>query len=135
VVPKLGLSFSTVKQLNDIIDGLPGRPPFLSKVYEIGGEALEFYYRDIVPCLRALYGDPEFKDDLIFAPERHFMTEERTCRVYNEMHTGDWWWSVQVRNRKPSRKQVSNVCPRIPLSHEDQARPSYPLFSPLTKPS
>jgi hypothetical protein len=32
----------------------------------------------------------------VFAPERHYTNEERTCRIYNEMHTGDWWWTVQV---------------------------------------
>jgi hypothetical protein len=41
--------------------------------------------------------DPQFADDLVFAPEQHYTSEERTCRVYNEIHTGDWWWTVQVR--------------------------------------
>jgi hypothetical protein len=91
VVPKLGLSFGTVKELNDMLDDLPGRPPFWSKVYDIGGEEPEFYYQEIVPCLRALYSDPEFKDHLIFAPEQHYTTDKRTCCIYNEMHTGDWW--------------------------------------------
>jgi len=135
VVLKLGLSFRTVKQLNEIIDSLPGRPSFQSKVYEIGGKEPTFYYWDIVPCLQALYSDPAFKDDLIFAPERHYTTEERTCRIYNEMHTGDWWWSVQVCSRKPSWNWVSNMCPRPLLSHKDQARPSYPSFCPPTKPN
>jgi hypothetical protein len=34
--------------------------------------------------------------DLVFAPERHYTDPERTCCIYNEMHTGDWWWAVQV---------------------------------------
>ena len=69
----------------------------------MGGENLTFYHREIVPCLRALYGDPEFRHDLIFSPERHFTNEERTHRIYNEMHTGDWWWSVQVRYQRHRR--------------------------------
>lgn len=48
-------------------------------------------------CIQALYGDPRFADHLVFAPERHYTNHERSCRIYNEMHTGDWWWSVQVR--------------------------------------
>ena len=63
---------------------------------EMGGERLNFYCREILPCVKALFGDPELKHDLIFAPEQHFTNNERTCRIYNEMHTGDWWWSVQV---------------------------------------
>ena len=63
---------------------------------EMGGERLNFYCCEILPCVKALFGDPELKHDLIFAPEQHFTNNERTCHIYNEMHTGDWWWSVQV---------------------------------------
>ena len=99
VVDKLGLSYRTAKQLNEIIDEkLPGRPPFQCREFIIGDEHLEFYCRDIVECIRSLYGDPKFGQDLTFAPERHYTNPERTCRIYNEMHTGDWWWTVQVCN-------------------------------------
>ena len=99
VVDKLGLSYRTAKQLNSIIDNkLPGRPPFKCKEFKIGNETLEFYYRDVVECIRSLYGDPQFVQDLIFAPEQHYTNPECTCRIYNEMHTGDWWWTVQVCN-------------------------------------
>jgi hypothetical protein len=47
-------------------------------------------------CIWALYGDPEFACELVFAPEHHYLDPEQTCRIYNEMHTGDWWWAVQV---------------------------------------
>jgi len=89
-----------MKELNNIIDNkLPGRrPPFRCKVLMIGNERLEFYCRDIIECIRSLYGDPEFVQDLVFAPERHYTSAERTSRIYNEMHTGDWWWTVQVRD-------------------------------------
>jgi len=99
VVDKLGLSYRTTKQLNDIIDNkLPGRPPFQCKEFSIGGEQLEFYYRDILECIRSLYGDPEFAQDLVFSPERHYTSAQRTHQIYNEMYTGTWWWTVQVRN-------------------------------------
>jgi len=98
VVEKLGLSYKTANELNEIIDKeLPGRPAFRCRELVIGGEQLEFHYREAIPCIRALYGDPEFADHLVFAPERHYTDREKTCRVYSEMHTGDWWWSVQVR--------------------------------------
>lgn len=97
VVEGLGLSYKTVQELNKKIDKLPGRAPFVSKDMAIGGEVFTFYYWEIIPCLRALFGDPEFQHDLIFAPERHFTNEDRTHRIYSDMHTGDWWWSVQVR--------------------------------------
>jgi len=99
VVDKLGLSYRTAKQLNEIIDNkLPGRPPFQCKEFVIGDEHLEFYCRDIVECIRSLYGDPKFGQDLTFAPEQHYTNPECTYCIYNEMHTGDWWWTVQVCN-------------------------------------
>ena len=99
VVDKLGLSYHTAKELNDIIDNnLPGHPPFRCKELVIGDERLEFYCHDIIECIRSLYGDPGFVQDLVFAPEQHYTSAECTCCIYNEMHTGDWWWMVQVYN-------------------------------------
>jgi hypothetical protein len=97
-VDALGLSFRTVKELNNIVDTeLPGRPSFQRKEFKVGDEEHEFYCRDVMQCIQALYGDPRFADHLVFVPERHYTNHERSCRVYNEMHTGDWWWTVQVR--------------------------------------
>ncbi|KAN0134109.1 hypothetical protein V8E53_008046 [Lactarius tabidus] len=49
----------------------------------------------IPECIQAIYGDPEFTEHLILAPEHHYTDHECKCRVYSEMHTGDWWWAVQ----------------------------------------
>lgn len=96
-VEALGLSFHTMKELNKKIDDqLPGCPTFQCKEVSFGGETLEFYYRDVMKCIQAIYGDPQFADDLVFAPERHYTSQERACRIYNDLHTGDWWWKVQV---------------------------------------
>ena len=96
VVNKLGLSYNTAKELDHMIDTLPGQPPFKSQNFTIGGELLTFYFRDVMQCIRALYGDPEFAHELVFVPERHYADPERTCCIYSEIHTGDWWWAVQV---------------------------------------
>jgi hypothetical protein len=92
VVEALGLSFHTVKGLNEKInDELPACPPFHCKEVTFGEECLEFYYRDIMKCIRAIYGNPQFAHHLVFAPEQHYTSQERTCRIYNELYTGDWW--------------------------------------------
>ena len=93
------MSNSSTKELNHIVDNmLPGHPVFKCRELVIGGETLELYFRNILSCIRTIYGDPELAQDLVVAPERHFTNIEQTDRVYSEMHTGDWWWSVQVRN-------------------------------------
>jgi hypothetical protein len=97
VVDRLGLSYSTSRELNKIIDmKLTPLPLFQCQPLTVGGECLEFHYRNIIECIQALFGNPEFVHDLVFAPERHYTDATQACRVYNEMHTGDWWWSVQV---------------------------------------
>ena len=48
-------------------------------------------------CLKELMGNPMFKNSLEYAPQKHFMDEEGTNRVYDEMWTGDWWWDTQVK--------------------------------------
>jgi hypothetical protein len=77
---------------------LPGRPQFERTEVIIGDETLEFYSRDVLSCIRGLFGDPSFMHDLVFCPERVYTNPERTERIYNEIHTGDWWWAVQVCN-------------------------------------
>ena len=97
LVDALGLLYRTVDQLNAIIDkGLPGCPNFGHSELVIGNERLEFYSRDVIQCIRSLYGDPSFAQELTFVLERHYTSRERMCQVYNEMYMGDWWWSVQV---------------------------------------
>jgi hypothetical protein len=97
IIDALGLSYCSIKEMNLIIGTkVSGRPTFQCKELSIGHEHLEFHYRDIIECIRSLYGDPEFAQDLAFALEQHYTDPKHTCCIYNEMYTGDWWWSVQV---------------------------------------
>ena len=48
-------------------------------------------------CIASLIGDPTFAEHLIFSPERHYVDQDMTIRLYHDMHTGKWWWETQVR--------------------------------------
>jgi hypothetical protein len=87
-----------MNELNKIIDEkLPNyRPRFKCQEIVMQGQAFEVYFRDIIPCLKALFGDPEFASHLHTAPERHFLDEGFEVRIYHELNTGNWWWSIQV---------------------------------------
>lgn len=56
----------------------------------------DVFFRDVVKCVEALFGDSEFARYLVFVPEKHYGDEEKTDRLYHDMHTGDWWWDTQV---------------------------------------
>ena len=97
VSEKLGLSFQNSRELNQMIDErLPGRPKFEQHDIVIEGETFEVYFRNIMDCIASLYGNPKFAPHLIFAPERHYSDEDKTCRIYHDMYTGRWWWETQV---------------------------------------
>ena len=84
--------------MNNIIDTkLPGRPQFKRHEIVQSGEVLEYYSRNIIECIRALWGDPDFADDLIVEPERLYADEDMEIRIYHEMNTGKWWWETQVK--------------------------------------
>lgn len=62
----------------------------------MGDEAYDVYFRDLIECLKALFSDPEFARYLVFLPERHYADPDKTMRLFYDMHTGKWWWEVQV---------------------------------------
>ena len=69
----LGLSFQSVTQLNMLIDQLPGHPSFKHEAVSIYGQEFSLYFRDIISCIQELFGSPEFANDLVFAPEKHYI--------------------------------------------------------------
>jgi hypothetical protein len=69
IVDMLNLSYCTVKQLNNIINNLPRHSCFQCKDLSVGQKHLEFYCRDILECVRSLYSNPQFTQDLAFALE------------------------------------------------------------------
>ena len=55
------------------------------------------YARNIISCIKVLYGDGAFVPHLIFRPECHYeKVGAHRCRIYHDMHTSNWWWEIQV---------------------------------------
>ena len=98
VVEKLGLSYKNARELNKIIDPeLPSRPRFYRHNIKIGNETVIMYSRNLMQCIETLYGNPEFATHLIHKPERHYCRSgNERKRVFHDMHTGSWWWEMQV---------------------------------------
>ncbi|KAH8984959.1 hypothetical protein EDB86DRAFT_3066087 [Lactarius hatsudake] len=97
----------------------------------IGGESYDFHFREVIPCIRALFGDPRYSGQLVFAPERHYRDVGHTTQVFSEMYTGKWWWSVQqsLELRKPG----ATVLPLVISSDKTQLthfrlKSAYPVY-------
>ena len=56
----------------------------------------QIYYRNPVDVIKALWSNPIYTDEMVFAPQKILTSSEKTSRVYNQMWTGDWWWKIQV---------------------------------------
>lgn len=72
------------------------RPSFGRTQVEVGNHLYGFFYRDIIMCIRALFGNPEFAPYLVFKPQKHFSDDKHTNQLYHGMHTGEWWWETPV---------------------------------------
>ncbi|KAF8812010.1 hypothetical protein BYT27DRAFT_7221289 [Phlegmacium glaucopus] len=123
----LGLSFKNTSELNKIIDkSLPG--------LVIGDEVCEVYFRDVIQCIKALFGDPLFVPYLVFAPEKHYTDETKAKHMYHDMHTGRWWWSTQEALEKD--KPGATILPVIISTDKTQLttfcnKSAYPLYLTL----
>ena len=79
------------------MDQLPAaRPRFQRHEVVVAGEVYDVFFRDVIECIRALYGEPEFARHLVFLPERHYEDADHTVRLHHDMYTGKWWWGIQV---------------------------------------
>ena len=95
---KLGASYKNANELNKIIDGLPmHRPTFKRKKVGHAGETYEFFSRNIIDCIKEIYGRHDLVPYLKVKPERHYADADQTIRIYGDIHTGRWWWEIQVR--------------------------------------
>ncbi|KAF7358258.1 hypothetical protein MVEN_00874900 [Mycena venus] len=132
ITERLGLSYKNSRELNNIVDkSLPGRPRFKRREIIVGGEVYDVYFCDILECVKVLFGDPEFVAHLKVAPERHYADEDKTVRLYHDMHTGKWWWATQRELEK--KKKGATVIPIIISSDKTlltlfRNRTAYPVY-------
>ncbi|PPQ98035.1 hypothetical protein CVT26_003097 [Gymnopilus dilepis] len=134
IVEALNLSYKSSDGLNKIIDeNFPGRPFFVPHEIVTNGEAFEFFARDIIECIKALWGDMDFVIDLIFEPERHYADKDRTIRIYHDMHTGKWWWDTHKAVEARNKGKKCTVVPFIISSDKTQLtqfrnETAYPVY-------
>ncbi|KAG8786411.1 hypothetical protein FRC12_016619 [Ceratobasidium sp. 428] len=96
--------WKTNKKLIEDIDKLPHGPVWdvfdinLNEPAQRGPRRHTSYLfmRPIIDTLRDLISNPAFKDEIQYAPVKHWTAEDRKCRVYSETNTGKLMWNLQV---------------------------------------
>ncbi|KAL1711531.1 hypothetical protein EV715DRAFT_278440 [Schizophyllum commune] len=131
LVEKLDLPYRTSAHVNAMVDALPGRPRFQRRDVIVAGHRFDVYFRDILECVRALLSDIDLCPLLVFCPERHYVDDKKTCRLYHDMHTGEWWWSTQ--DELEARKPGATIIPIILSSDKTQLtsfrnKSAYPVY-------
>ncbi|QRV78328.1 helix loop helix DNA-binding domain protein [Ceratobasidium sp. AG-Ba] len=81
------------------VNRLPRGPRWYRETILVTGdqddEILDLWKRDIVEMIKMLLRDPRFIPHTRYAPERHYRSETKQDRVYDEMWSGRWWWRMQ----------------------------------------
>jgi len=70
-------------------------PQWTDTAIHTDGYKVRVRYRDAMAMIAFLIGHVPFEDDITYSPVRQY--SESGQRVYDEMHTGDWWWDMQTR--------------------------------------
>ncbi|KAJ7064424.1 hypothetical protein B0H15DRAFT_807765 [Mycena belliarum] len=101
VKTKLGLSYTNIRGLHQIVDSIPDRGgDWTSKTLSFPDRPDEKYlirYRDPLAAIKTLLGNPAHAKDIVYVPKKVFSDEDRNNRVYNEMWTGKWWGGIQTK--------------------------------------
>ena len=90
-------SFKSAHTLENLLNTLDPHGSFLQwheGTREDRQHSTCFFYRNIVDCVRYLIGQIAYKDSMVYSPVKEYDSEG--ARVYTEMHTGQWWWEMQV---------------------------------------
>ncbi|KAJ7097473.1 hypothetical protein C8R44DRAFT_643642 [Mycena epipterygia] len=99
VCEKLGLSYTNIRGLHQIVDNIPEcAGSWTTKTLSFPDHPHEKYlirYRDPLTAIHTLLGNPAHAKDIVYVP-KVFSDSERDNRIYNEMWTGKWWAGVQV---------------------------------------
>ncbi|KAH7917273.1 hypothetical protein BV22DRAFT_1135543 [Leucogyrophana mollusca] len=134
--PSFGSNYTFLKA----IDKLPAGPEWKCQLVtaegdregddgEVPTEEPELWMRDPVECIHELISNPTFRDHLAYAPEKVFTDEQGEIRRFDEMWTGDWWWSMQ--ERLPSGSTVAPIIlasDKTELSHFKGDKSAWPVY-------
>ncbi|KAG6371173.1 hypothetical protein JVT61DRAFT_9954 [Boletus reticuloceps] len=58
-------------------------------------EPIYLYHRDALNCIKLLFNNPLFKDDMDYTPHHSYMNDECNVRVYSKWMSSDSCWEMQ----------------------------------------
>ncbi|KAG8796343.1 hypothetical protein FRC12_000060 [Ceratobasidium sp. 428] len=122
------------RELLKDLDRLPYGPKWVEESITVGEGIYRrthtLFRRDILEVIQELLADPRFKRFMRFAPEQHWTSSERKCRMYGEMWSGNWWWRMQFSIRDPNGTVVPLIIAsdKTTLSTMAGGQQAYPVY-------
>ena len=109
-----------------IEEELPHGPPWMCEEITIAGdiesETVSLWMRDPLECIKALIGNPSYKESMQYAPIKVWKDMDMDERVYGEMWSANWWGRTQVSTSiKTEFVMQITICFR-PACHESIER-------------
>ncbi|KAJ8507713.1 hypothetical protein ONZ45_g9944 [Pleurotus djamor] len=129
---KLGLQYSTTRDLHKLVDSLPCRAgswETAELTFEDSSDVHFIWYRDPLEALRSLWQDPTLAEDFTYQPCKVYNDKHR---VYNEMWTGDWWHNVQAKLPKGAcLAPIIIATDKTQLTQFSGSKAAYPVYMTL----
>ncbi|KAF8233806.1 hypothetical protein L208DRAFT_1265123, partial [Tricholoma matsutake] len=99
VVEKLGLSFSNIRGLHQMVDAiLDHAGTWRSRTLSFKDTPEDQFivcYRDVVEAVWSLWGDSSFSKELVTVPQKIFSDQGKKNCIFSEMWTCQWWHAIQ----------------------------------------
>ncbi|KIY61056.1 hypothetical protein CYLTODRAFT_316662, partial [Cylindrobasidium torrendii FP15055 ss-10] len=91
---RLGLSYAHAAGMHQKLDEIPLRAGQWHVRHltfpDREDEPFTFRFRDVLEAVKALWGDPNLADRIVYKPTRMFTDKAKKNRIVNEMWTGEW---------------------------------------------
>ncbi|KAJ7334948.1 hypothetical protein DFH08DRAFT_916210 [Mycena albidolilacea] len=132
---KLGLSYSNIRGLHQIIDQIPERAVWATKTRsfpDCPDEKYTIRHRDPLEAIRSLLGNPAHAKDIVYVPKQIFSSNKKDNRVFNEMWTGQWWAAAQSKIPKDAAlAPVIIATDKTQLTQFSGSKSAYPVYLTL----
>ena len=62
----------------------------------VGTGLVEFRYCGIEAMIRSIFKQPSHEPYMVYKPIKEYDGPDKRYRLFSGLHTGDWWWRMQV---------------------------------------
>jgi hypothetical protein len=96
-----GTNYTSAYTFCNLLDNLDSalsiRSWKIMAVDHVGTGLIEFRYRSVEAMIRHIFKQPSHAPYIVYKPVQEFESAEKRYRLLSDLHTGGWWWRMQVR--------------------------------------